>query len=598
MKAKLEVIELDIQQLESQLERIQAELGEDVARPFRQLLDSHVQLLEVIRKRELSLQRLQQILFGAKTEQTKNVLASGDASSPEDTATGQEEEAADGALLSAAGSTLEEKRPSGERSEQDQADGPRRPRKGHGRNGADAYTGCKKVAVPHASLNAGDACPCCAKGKVYRQTKPSPLVRLVGQAPIGGTVYELDRFRCHLCGEVFTAEPPEGIGEEKYDATAVSLIALLRYGHGMAWNRLADLQQSLGIPLPVSTQWQQVRDGADSLVPVFEYLILQGAQGDVVHNDDTWMRVLELKDEKTRDQALHEDEPDRRGIFTSNVLSIGQGHSIALFFTGPRHAGENLREVLARRAQELQPPIQMCDALSRNIPKDLSVILANCLSHGRRRFVELVEAFPEQVTYVLNALKCVYQVDAEAKQQELSPEERLRLHQEHSGPVMDELHRWLNEQLDQKKVEPNSSLGEAIRYMLKHWNKLTLFLRQPGAPLDNNICERALKKAILHRKNSLFYRTRRGAFVGDLFMSLIYTCFLCGTDPFDYLTQLLRNHKQAAQSPADWMPWNYQAQRAPAGASAPGAPNNGPAPLALARADPEELDKAAPPDTS
>jgi hypothetical protein len=374
-----------------------------------------------------------------------------------------------------------------------------------------------------------------------------------------GTVYELERLRCHLCGEVFTADSPPGIGEEKYDATVVSICALLRYGYGMAGKRLENLQESLGVPLPASTQWELVRDAADTLVPVFDYLILQGAQGEVVHNDDTWMRVLELMNENKRGAALPEDEPDRRGIFTSNVLSIGEGQSVALFFTGRRHAGENLREVLARRAQELQPPIQMCDALSRNMPEDLRVILANCLSHGRRRFVEIAQAFPEEVAYVLNALKSVYQVDAEAKQQRLSPDDRLRLHQQRSGPVMDELHGWLKEQFDEKKVEPNSSLGEAIRYMLKHWPKLTLFLRQPGAPLDNNICERALKRAILHRKNSLFYRTPRGAFVGDLYMSLIYTCFLCGADPFDYLTQLVRNHEQAARSPAEWMPWNYLA---------------------------------------
>jgi hypothetical protein len=153
---------------------------------------------------------------------------------------------------------------------------------------------------------------------------------------------------------------------------------------------------------------------------------------------------------------------------------------------------------------------------------------------------------------------------------------------------MEKLHRWLNEQLDQKRVEPNSSLGEAIRYLLKHWNRLTLFLRQPGAPLDNNICERALKKAILHRKNSLFYRTRRGAFVGDLFMSLIHSCFLCAVDPFDYVTQLLRNHGQAAQRPAEWMPWNCQVAVASMGAAAEGIPNNGPASSAPARADPAD----------
>src|SRR5262249_16902674 len=104
----------------------------------------------------------------------------------------------------------------------------------------------------------------------------------------------------------------------------------------------------------------------------------------------------------------------------------------------------------------------------------------------------------------------------------------------------------------------NSGLGKAIQYLLNHWPKLTLFLREPGAPIDNNVCERALKKAILHRKNALFYRTANGARVGDLFMSLIYTAELCGANPFDYLTHLVRNGDEVAQAPAGWMPWNYQ----------------------------------------
>ena len=109
-----------------------------------------------------------------------------------------------------------------------------------------------------------------------------------------------------------------------------------------------------------------------------------------------------------------------------------------------------------------------------------------------------------------------------------------------------------------KLVEPNSSLGKAIRYMLKHWDKLTLFLRQAGAPLDNNLCERVLKRAILHRKNSLFYRSSHGAQVGDMYMSLIHTCELCQVNPFDYLTALHRNPDASAADPDAWLPWNYQ----------------------------------------
>ena len=279
------------------------------------------------------------------------------------------------------------------------------------------------------------------------------------------------------------------------------------------------------------------------------------------------MRVLELTEKKKKQQPLLDEDPERTGVFTTGILSRSEERpTIALFFTGPHHAGENLRNVLAKRRQELPLPIQMCDGLSRNMPEDLRVLLANCLTHGRRNFVEVIEAFPSEVKYVIKCLKEVYKTDAQARKQQLSPAERLRLHQERSQPVMDELHKWLKQQFDEKKVEPNSSLGGAISYMLKRWDQLTLFLRKPGAPLDNNTCERALKKAILHRKNALFYKTEKGARVGDIFMSLIYTAELSGVNPFDYLTQLLKHSKQLRHGPHEWMPWNYQAAVAVAGA--------------------------------
>ncbi len=172
---------------------------------------------------------------------------------------------------------------------------------------------------------------------------------------------------------------------------------------------------------------------------------------------------------------------------------------------------------------------------------------------------------------MLESLAVVYRNDAIARKDELSPEARLAFHQAESGPTMAELHAWLARQFDQRLVEPNSSLGACITYMLKHWEKLTLFLRVPGAPLDNNVCERALKKSILHRKNSYFFKTRRGAHVGDLFMSLIYTCELGGFNPLDYLTELERHADQLAAAPGRWMPWNYrQALTAPAPTAATG----------------------------
>ena len=203
----------------------------------------------------------------------------------------------------------------------------------------------------------------------------------------------------------------------------------------------------------------------------------------------------------------------------------------------------------------------MSDALSRNVPKletKLEILWGNCTAHARRRFVQVTPNFPQECKFVLESLGDVYRYDAEAGARGLSPEEQQRFHQEHSAPVIEQLHTWFLAQFAEKRVEPNSGLGEAISHCLKRWERLTLFLRQAGAPLDSNLVERALKKCILHRKNSLFYKTTKGAEVGDLFMSLIHTSELNDANPFDYLTELQKHAKELARNPAAWMPWNYR----------------------------------------
>ena len=426
------------------------------------------------------------------------------------------------------------------------------PPPGHGRNGAEAFSGAHRVEIKHQNLTHGDRCPECGKGNVYGQKEPKVLVRIIGQAPLAATVYSLERLRCGACGQVFTAQEPEGVGAEKYDETAAAMIAQLKYGAGTPFYRLEQLEKQMGIPLPAATQWEIVEQAAHPIKPARDELIRQAAQGEVVHNDDTSMRVLRLK---------RDPKDERTGVFTSGIVSIGQGRKIALYFTGSRHAGENLADVLKQRSAELPGPIQMCDALSRNVPRlaaGTEILLANCLAHGRRQFVEVAENFPRECRYVLEMLGQVYGHDVEARDRGLTPEERLQFHQESSAPVMDELHMWLEAHLAERNTEPNSGLGQAISYLLRHWQPLTLFLRQAGAPLDNNVAERALKRAVLHRKNALFYRTLNGAQVGDLFMSLIHTCQLCGANSFDYLIELQRHARELAACPAEWMPWNYR----------------------------------------
>ncbi|MBI4524918.1 MAG: IS66 family transposase [Deltaproteobacteria bacterium] len=541
MNRARERVELNMEELERLLERAKkTPLNEPDYQTLKAAVETLGYLTRLLEDRKTTIERLRQILFGASTEKTRNVLKSDPTHKTED------QKKTDTSLIELGREKSEKKT------------------KGHGRNGAEAYPGATKIEVRHNSLKSGDRCPECRKGKVYNSTQPGLLVRIVGQAPLAATVYQLEKLRCNLCGEVFTADAPDGVGPEKYDASSGSMIALLKYGSGLPFYRLEGLQGNLGIPLPASTQWGIVLAVAAEIKAAYEELIRQAAQGEVLHNDDTAMRILALMRQSPENAELAEEfddsEPaqERSGIFTSGIVSTREGRKIALFFTGHKHAGENLTDLLKKRAKELGPPIQMCDALSRNLPKDLEVIVANCLAHGRRKFIDQVRNFPESCRYVLETLREVYQTDALAKEKGMSPDERLALHQAQSAPLMAEFEKWMNEQIEERKVEPNSGLCKSISYMNHHFHKLTLFLRVPGAPLDNNICERALKKAILHRKNALFYKTQNGAHVGDLFMSLIHTCQLAGISAFDYLTELQIHAAELSRNPQEWMPWNYR----------------------------------------
>ena len=524
-KDKPHRIEITAQEMEALIERGEQRSFVEQDYPIVvAVLRNYFTIDQVAKENAQTILRLVKMVFGHRTEKAKQVLKNSSPEGPSPNPT----------------TTTEGEPPPKEKS------------KGHGRNGASAYEEAQKVYVPHSCYKAGDGCPLCT-GKLYRFYEPGVEVRIVGRAPLEATLYELEKLRCNLCGKVFTAPVPEEAGKDKYDETAGAMVALLKYGSGLPFNRLEKLQESLGVPLPASTQWEMTEGAADKIHPVYNELIRQAAQGEIFYHDDTLMKILaNLKEIEAKNQ------PSRKGSFTTGVLAVAGERPMALFFTGPKHAGENLAELLKQRASGLSPPIQMCDAANRNLSEGAETLLANCLSHGRRNFVDLVPNFPEPCRYVIEALAKVYHHDKMAKEQNLSKDQRLRFHQERSGPVMDSLKEWLKKQFDQRKVEPNSSMGKAITYMLNHWEPLTLFLRVPGAPLDNNICEQVLKRAILHRRNSLFFKTQHGAYIGDLFMSLIHTCTLNRVNPFRYLVTLQKHSSELFKNPKGWLPWNYQ----------------------------------------
>ncbi|MEO8185278.1 MAG: IS66 family transposase [Deltaproteobacteria bacterium] len=554
------IIDVDMAAVDALLVRARAALSSEDHECLSGLVQTLIQISKLVRERGTTIARLRRLFGLASSEKTADVLAKlSRVEGEQGSGSEQPGTSSDSSGDAAAGAPPAETDRDG--TTDDKTTEPKSTRKGHGRIAASEYPNARRITVEHQSLHTGNACPGCACGRLFQLRDPACIVRIVGQAPLAATAWECERLRCSGCGKVFTARAPDDAQGPKYDDSAVSMMALLRYGTGMPLNRLDQLQRHLETPVPASTQWEVVRDRAQALTPVYDELHRQAAQGRVLHNDDTSSRILAFMGKRRAELCIQGllPDPERTGLFTTAIVAVTDVGPIALFFTGRKHAGENLATLLDERDPALATPVQMCDGLDRNIPTDHDVILSNCLAHGRRHIVDEVENFPDQCQHVLEELGKTFKNESTCRERGLRGLERLEFHQRESSHVMAELETWLNAELDEKRVEPNSGLGKAFNYLLKRWQALTAFLRVPDAPLDNNLCERVLKMAIRHRNNSLFYRSQRGAEIGDLYMTLIYTAELHGENPFEYLTALLRHDAEVQGTPAAWLPWTFRA---------------------------------------
>jgi transposase len=452
-----------------------------------------------------------------------------------------------------------------QRPERAKAKGGHRP--GTGRLGAAAYAGATRVECRHEELSVGQRCPVCGQGTLY----PLPAgveIRIDGNALLSAMHYELEKLRCSACGEIFTAGLPEGVGDEKYSAQARAVLAVSRYYLGVPGYRLQGYQAMLGVPVPDATQWDQIEAVSDCAYKVFEQLEREAAQGELIFQDDTAVRIVSLIQENrelfAQAHAQGRSTPRERTGMHTTALAVQVGeHTAILYYSSRRHAGENLQGLLDKREAGLEKPLAMSDALSSNEVADESLLIrCHCLAHGRRKFSDLEEVFPHECQVVLEVIRQVFDHDEQAREAQLSPEARLAYHQAQSQPLMEALKGWLDKQLDDHLVEPNSSLGKAIGYMRTHWKTLTRFLAVKGAPIDNNLAERVLKLFIRQRKNSLFYKSPHSAYIASVLTSLIATCIYGGVNAVEYLVALQEHRHEVFSNPAAWLPWAYASSRA------------------------------------
>lgn len=499
---------------------------------IERLLRTVLMMVNLLEKKNATLTKLQKLIFGKKSESNKQRKRGGGTKSEErDDPEGEAEPS--------------EKTEKNEGTTQARAGG-------HGHRAISEYHGAAVVECENKELEAGDECPgegC--QGHLYDLKAPKTLLQFKSEPLINATVYKCEVLRCSSCQQRYEATPPTGVKNETYDATCDATITVMKYGMGMPWTRMEELQRMRGVPLSKTTLWERSAETARIGKSIFNHLLKLAANGEICHLDDTRVRIL---------SCLGEDKKEKGSATqTTGFVAVWGERKIALYQSGRAHAGINLAKLLENRAPGRSEMITMSDALSANLSRVKDVKSGYCIVHARREIFDLREKYPAESKIVLDAVSMIY--DNERKARSMPPAERLALHQEKSGPIMSGLREWIEAQLGEGKVEPNSDLGKALRYWVRHWERLTLWLRVEGAPLDNNEAERALRKAVLIRNNSLFYKTPKGAEAGDILSSLIQTCRLNGVDAWDYLVTIIRNEAEALRSPERYLPWNYREAR-------------------------------------
>lgn len=436
-------------------------------------------------------------------------------------------------------------------------------RHNHGRRGSGQFPQANHRFFAHPTLDEpGTLCLGCKSGGLYPHF--GQWHRFEGQPFLRVSIVNYEIWRCSLCQESHTAPIAQDImedGKERqiFGFSAIALIVISKYFLGTPWARQERLQQWLELPLPASTACDQTHRFAEIISPIYECLKRFAANSWLFYSDDTGIRIIKLKHAIVK-QRKTQKETLRTGVHTSVILAkLEANREIALFKSGILHAGEFLDEVLRYRDDGLPPPLHMADGSSCNpATVEPAPIACACNSHGRRKLDEKQTLYPEHWEVMRLIYRDVYKFDAETKQLNMTAEERLAYHREHSLPLMERLFTWMQKEFDDKNVEPNSGLGEIFKYFLTRKRPLMAFTEYPGAPVDNNAVEQLIKIAALLRKNAMSFMTLTGAQDADKIMSVGATAGMAGVNLYDYFVCLQRYAEEVKENPENFLPWNYQ----------------------------------------
>jgi transposase len=440
-------------------------------------------------------------------------------------------------------------------------------RNNHGRRGADDFAHLPCVQHTHHDLAPGCMCPTCQQGRLYRFYART-FVTISGQAPFVGHRHAVERLQCNVCASIFEAALPDslrddGVGNGKlYSHSAHTAVVLLKYLGVMPWHRQQTLQSAMGVMVPDACMWDMCEALCAVVRPVVSALELLAGASPLLYGDDTTAAIFGLKSEVKLDRTTGQ-EVERTGCHTTAVIArTAEGRHVAVFRVGIQHTGELMDEILRQRPAGLLPPMVMADASSSNGVTVCQVHMCGCNAHALRRFKALEDKYPTELAGILSAYRAIYQHDAHTRSNNMDDEARLAYHRQYSRPLFRQMCRDAHALLDAHKVEPNSTLGSELDYLLNHQRRLSAFYRLPGAPIDNNLAERELRLSVRLRDAAPMFRSRVGAAVAAHLWTLLVTTLLNDANAFDYLNALQRHASEVLREPLAWLPWNYRRRAA------------------------------------
>lgn len=445
-------------------------------------------------------------------------------------------------------------------------------KKGHGRNGANAFVNATKHVHDLAAGIVGAICALCGVGRVFPY-RDKVIIRVVGQSLFAAERHHFEQGRCRLCGAIFTAEGRElvlrcGIGTSYilYDWSACAMLIVMHYFAGGPFKRLEALHQSWGVPMPDANQWRIVDECDDLLAPLYRALERHAIQNATTLGfDDTGSMIIDTRRQIQNElQALalmgESTKQVRTGINATGIYIETTEAKVVLFFTGRHHAGEIVDRLLKHRRASANKLVAISDAASKNFAHDHTDELeqAVCNAHCYMKFRAVKDQFPAEYAVAGEVYQQVFDNDDKAKALGRDPRERMLYHLKHSKPQMLRLLQMCKDKTDGNLVEPNSPLWEPVSFVINQWHRLTRFYEVPGVPLDSNLVEQALIIPVRYLAGSFAYKTQNGADVGDRHMSLIATANANGVEPVAYLAECLRNHEDLARRPDHYLPWVYR----------------------------------------